>query len=199
MYQAHPVRHPQPLVGDVIFTRVGAKPFREIATATHSWTNHVGIVLSVDGAEPLVGESRFPVSGTTTFSRFVARSENQRYAVCRLREALTAQQEHRLRVAAQRRAGILYDTGFNLHSKRQYCSRYVREVLAEATGVQVGEIQTFADLLEQQPGVNLKFWKAWYFGAIPWHRETVTPASLLRSNAMPLIFDSARSMQTVPL
>lgn len=191
MSQLHPVSHPQPLVGDVIFIRVGARPFREIASATNSWTNHVGIVLSTDGAEPLVGESRFPLSGSTTFSRFVARSEDRRYAIARLRTALTAEQQHALRLAAQRRAGVLYDTGFNLHSRRQYCSRYVREVLAEATGVQVGEIQSFSELLEQQPGVNLKFWKAWYFGAIPWQRKTVTPASLLRSAEMPLVFDSA--------
>lgn len=191
MSQLHPVSHPQPLVGDVIFIRVGARPFREIASATNSWTNHLGVVLSVDGAEPLIGESRFPLSGTTTFSRFIARSEDKRYAIARLRHALTPDQQHALRTAAQRRASVLYDTGFNLRSKRQYCSRYVREVLAEATGVEVGEIQSFSELLEQQPGVNLKFWKAWYFGAIPWQRKTVTPASLLRSAEMPLVFDSA--------
>lgn len=197
MSQPHPVSHPQPIVGDVIFIRVGAKPFRQIASATNSWTNHVGIVLSVDGEEPLIGESRFPLSGSTTFSKFVARSEDKRYAVARLRTALTTGQQHALRVAAQRRSCVLYDTGFNLNSRRQYCSRYVREVLAEATGVHVGEVQTFAQLLEQQPGVNLKFWKAWYFGAIPWQRKTVTPASLLRCPKMPLVFDSA-TMRSAP-
>ncbi|HEX7686926.1 MAG TPA: hypothetical protein VF453_04415, partial [Burkholderiaceae bacterium] len=61
-------------VGDIVFTRVGAYPFRKVADATGTWTNHVGIVLSTAGPEPVLGESRFPFSGTTPFARFVARS-----------------------------------------------------------------------------------------------------------------------------
>jgi hypothetical protein len=182
-------------VGDVIFIRVSAKPFREVAAATNSWTNHVGIVVAIDGEEPLIGESTFPVSRTTTLSKFVARSQNSRYVVARLKTELSSNDQQRLIMAAKRRTGILYDTGFNLHSPRQFCSRYVREVLSEATGVNVGEVQTFADLLKQQPGVNLDFWKVWYFGHIPWERETVTPASLLQSPALRIVFDSATATQ----
>ena len=91
--------------------------------------------------------------------------------------------------SADRRAGILYDTGFNLHSRRQFCSRYVREVLIEATGQSVGEVETFSHLLASRPNANVGFWKAWYFGNIPWDRETVTPASLLRSPALKTVFD----------
>ncbi|MBZ8143709.1 hypothetical protein CLD22_28325, partial [Rubrivivax gelatinosus] len=32
-------------VGDIVFIRVRARPFREVARATNSWTNHVGIVV----------------------------------------------------------------------------------------------------------------------------------------------------------
>ncbi len=91
--------------------------------------------------------------------------------------------------AAQRRLGIFYDTGFDLHSGRQFCSRYASEVLAEATGVQVGEVETFATLLAHRPEVDLGFWRLWYFGRIPWARETVTPASMLRSPEVRTIFD----------
>ena len=89
-------------------------------------------------------------------------------------------------------------SGFDLHSRRQFCSRYVREVLAEATGVHVGEVQTFADLLQQQPGASLDFWKVWYFGRIPWQRATVTPASLLQSHALQIVYDSDAAVQAVP-
>jgi hypothetical protein len=74
----------------------------------------------------------------------------------------------------------------------------VREVLAEATGVNVGEVQTFADLLKQHPGVSLDFWKVWYFGRIPWQRTTVTPASLLQSHALQIVYDSDAAVQAVP-
>jgi len=39
-------------------------------------------------------------------------------------------------------------TGFDLHSPGQFCSRFVREVLLEATGVEVGEVETFGALTE---------------------------------------------------
>jgi hypothetical protein len=175
-------------VGDLVFIRIPAKPFREVAAATDSWTNHVGIVVAIDGREPVIAESAFPLSGTTALSRFIQRSEGGRVEVRRLNVELTAGQRQRMRAAADRRRGILYDTGFDLHSRRQFCSRYVREVVAEATGIELGEKETFAELLKKQPDFDLTFWRFWYFGSIPWSRETVTPASLLRSPELHLVF-----------
>jgi hypothetical protein len=176
-------------VGDVIFIRVLAKPFREVASATRSWTNHVGVVIGRIDGEPLVGESKFPLSRVTPLSAFVRRSERGRVAVCRLRAPLNDQQRERVREAALRRVGIWYDTGFNLLSRRQFCSRYVREVLHEATGIPIGEVQTFAALLGQHPGADLSFWRLWFFGRIPWTRETVSPASLLHCPELQPVFD----------
>lgn len=177
--------------GDVLFIRVPIKPFKEIADATMSWANHVGIVVAIDGHEPLVAESTFPLSRLTPLSRFVLRSEGRRVAVSRLHEPLTAQHHWQLYTAAHKRLGLLYDTGFNLHSNRQFCSKFVREVLAEATGQHVGEIESFKTLLTRNPEARLGFWRVWYFGRIPWHRETVTPASLLNSPALKPLFDGA--------
>jgi Permuted papain-like amidase enzyme, YaeF/YiiX, C92 family len=172
-----------------VFIRVAAKPFREVAAATGSWTNHVGVVVDTSGAEPMIGESKFPLSRRTPWSAFVARSEGGRVSVARLRTELTPEQRPQVVAAADRRVGILYDTGFNLNSRRQFCSRYVREVLIEATGTSVGEVETFSHLLVSRPDANLGFWKVWYFGNIPWGRETVTPASVLRSPALRTVFD----------
>jgi hypothetical protein len=176
-------------VGDVIFIRVTAKPFREVAAATDSWTNHVGIVVEVSGKEPLIGESTIPFSRIAPFSRFAARSEGGRMAVSRLQNELTGEQEQNVLIAARQRVGIFYDTGFNLHSRGQFCSRFVREVLREATGETVGEVETFVQLLSRHPKTDLSFWKIWYFGHIPWQRQTVTPASLLHSAALRPVFD----------
>ena len=176
-------------VGDVVFIRIPARPFREVADATGSWTNHVGIVTDVSGGEPQVAESRFPWSGSTTLSRFAARSDGGRLAVARLSPPPTPAEQARIQAAAAHREGVLYDTGFDLHSKRQFCSRFVREVLVEATGRAVGDVETFATLLARQPDAHLGFWRAWYFGRIPWQRETVTPASVLRSPELALVFD----------
>jgi len=182
-------------VGDLVFIRVSAKPFREVASTTGSWSNHVGIVIDTGGAQALIGESTFPFSRTTTLSAFVARSAQGRVAVMRLKAGLTAAQQEQVRAAAEARSGIFYDTGFDLHSKRQFCSRYVREVLQQATGIAVGEIETFATLLARRPETNLGFWKLWYFGNIPWERETVSPASLMQSTDVSMAYDGSTAPQ----
>lgn len=179
----------QMTVGDVVFIRVPAKPFREVATATASWTNHVGVVIASDPTGVFIAESTFPFARKTTLDRFIDRSTDGRVAVSRLRTPLARTQVERLLNAVERRLGTFYDTGFNLHSRRQFCSRFVREVLDEATGIQVGEVETFAQLLNRRPGADLSFWTAWYFGRIPWSRETVTPASLLVSPDLEPVFD----------
>lgn len=176
-------------VGDVVFIHIRALPFMKIANATASWTNHVGVVVDTSGSEPLIAESCFPFSCTTTLKRFVRRSGGARIAVKRVATALTDKQRNKIKSSAQKRSGIFYDTGFDLHSSRQFCSRFVREVLAEATGIEVGHIESLDSLFKGNPAIDLRFWKLWYFGNIPWHRQTVTPASLLRCQKMNSIFD----------
>jgi cell wall-associated NlpC family hydrolase len=176
-------------VGDLVFIHVGFKPFREVATATGSWTNHVGIVVAADSHGVQVAEATVPWSRRGSLQRFVARSEGGRVAVRRLAQPLTEAQIQQVDAAARRREGVLYDTGFDLHSPRQFCSRFVHEVLRDATGHTVGEVQTFHHLLQQQPGTELGFWRAWYLGQIPWQRHTVTPASVLQSPLLQTVFD----------
>lgn len=187
------IAHAEPLpplaVGDLVFIRVPYKPFREVATATGSWTNHVGVVVSTEGGRVQMAESTLPLSRTTSLDRFVQRSEGGRVAVRRLAEPLTPQQAGRVAAAAQARLGVRYDTGFDLHSGGQFCSRFVHEVLRDATGHDVGEVQTFAQLLNERPGTGLGFWRVWYFGRIPWQRETVTPASVMQSPLLQAVFD----------
>ena len=176
-------------VGDIVFTRIGAYPFRKVAEATGTWTNHVGIVLDVSAKEPVIGESRFPFSGSTTLSRFVARSAGGRAAVMRLPTPLTEAQQIAIVAAAAQREHVFYDTGFDARSHRQFCSRYVREVLQQGAGVEVGRVETFQALLKSAPAADVGFWRVWYFGSIPWQRETVTPASVLRTPGLQTVFD----------
>jgi hypothetical protein len=176
-------------VGDIVFTRIGAYPFRKVAEATGTWTNHVGIVLDVSGKEPVIGESRFPFSGSTALRRFVARSAGGRVAVMRLATPLTQAQRVAIVAAAAQREHVFYDTGFDARSHRQFCSRYVREVLQQGAGVEVGQVETFQTLLKSAPASDVGFWRVWYFGSIPWQRETVTPASVLHTPGLQTVFD----------
>lgn len=177
-------------IGDLVFIRVTARPFLEVASATCSWTNHVGIVVGVRGNDSLIAESTFPLSRITTMSRFLARSEHGEFAVARLRQPLESSQQRRLIAAAMRRMRVFYDTGFNLESRRQFCSRFVREVIFEATGVSIGDVETFETLLRRNPRHRIGFWKCWYLGRIPWRRRTVTPATLLESPDVLILLDT---------
>jgi hypothetical protein len=176
-------------VGDIVFTRIGGRPFAQVAAATGTWTNHVGIVVGFNWFGPVVAESRIPISCRTPFRWFVRRSAHGRVAVLRLPRSLSEEEIALLRRSMRRRLGRLYDTGFNLKSRRQFCSRFVREVLQESTGEAIGEVQTFRELLERNPGADLRIWKMWYFGRIPWERTTVTPESLYTCRSLKVVFD----------
>lgn len=176
-------------VGDLVFIQVPLVLFRKVAEATCSWTNHVGVVISKSNGVPVLAESRFPFSTTTSLARFVGRSGHGRVALARPTTPLDEVQRASLAAAARKRMGIFYDTGFDLHSRRQFCSRFVREVMAEATGHWLGEVTNFADLLAANPRADQRFWQLWYFGRIPWQRKTVAPASLLGDQQLAVIFD----------
>lgn len=179
-------------VGDLVFILIDNPLYRRVANASASWTNHVGIVIDIDGAEPVIAESRVPVSGCTTLSRYLARSASGRVAVRRLSAQPDATA---IAAAARKRMGRLYHTGFNLDSSRQFCSKFVREVLLEATGQAVGEVQCFSALFASNPQADLRFWRWWYFGNIPWQRRTVTPASQLHSPLLHTVFDGFAAPQ----
>jgi hypothetical protein len=137
-------------VGDVVFIRIPHAPFTKVSDTTLSWTNHVGIVMDVSGSEPVIAESHVPFSGKTGWTKFAQRSEQGRVAVTRLAINLDPSQRERLVRAATARFGVRYDTGFDLHSRGQFCSRFVREVLHEATGIEIGQVETFSKLLDRK-------------------------------------------------
>ncbi len=180
---------PMLAVGDIVFVRIGVYFFRKVATDTLSWTNHVGIVTSIDGDEPIVSESTVPWSKHTKLSTFLKRSEGGRVTVKRLPQALTLEQQEAIRIAANTRLRKFYDAGFNLQSRKQFCSRFVYEVLSEALGVSLGKVQTLRELLTENPAADMRFWRLWYLGRIPWARETVTPASQLNHEGLVTVFD----------
>jgi hypothetical protein len=186
---------PQLQVGDVVFIRIPVRLFLKVAEASNSWSNHVGIIVEHDGVDWVVAESCVPRVRRRHFRDFVARSDEGQFIVRRLPRALSATEQTKLRAAANRRMGLLYHTGFALRSKRQFCSKFVHELLAEGCGEQVGEIETFATLLARNPQVSLRFWRIWYMGRIPWQRETITPDSLLRSSRLQTLVTCQATMK----
>jgi hypothetical protein len=181
---------PQLQDGDLIFIRISNPIFRRVAETTDSWETHVGILFAGTNGTWQVAESTFPFSRFSPLERFVARSEKGRFCVIRYRGGLAPEEKLDLRLSAGLRMGIRYDLGFNYDSPRLYCSKFVRQVYQEATGYEVGRLETFRELLADNPRAPLGFWRAWYFGFIPWDRRCVTTTSQLNSPEFSLVFDS---------
>ncbi|POT58534.1 hypothetical protein C3432_11675 [Citrobacter amalonaticus] len=179
--------------GDIVFTCIGAPLFREVSTASRCWCNHVGIVTGHNGDDYQVAESRIPLSGVTTLSKFIQRSVGQQYAVRRFRGGLTTAQKLSVMEQVPARLHKFYHTGFEYDSSRQFCSKFVFDIYKDALGIQIGNVETFGQLLKSNPEAKLLFWKFWFLGSIPWDRKTVTPASLWLHPELSLVcgmFDS---------
>lgn len=177
-------------IGDIIFTCIGTTLFRQIASASLCWSNHVGLIIGHNGQDYLVAESRVPFSTTTTLTRFIQRSADHRYGIRRLSTHLSDQQKAALIAQVTSRLNKFYHTGFDYNSSRQFCSKFVFDIYQSALSIKIGEIETFGELLSKNPNAKLNFWKLWFIGQIPWERATVTPASLWSHPQLELIYRS---------
>ena len=157
--------------GDIIFISRIHPLYRRIAETSRSWESHVGILLRNSKGAWTVAQSTIPVSNVVPLDRFVGASDKGRFLVRRLRGGISADGVDRLRAATARRMGVVYDPGFKYDSQRQYCSKFVFDCFHEATGQQVGRLETFADMLAENPRAPVAFWRAWFLGRIPWERR----------------------------
>lgn len=164
--------------GDLIFLDMPEYLFRQVAKGTNSWTSHVGIAFYDQERGWIVAESTIPLSRETGLCDYLSRSTAYKFEVKRLNRPLTSVEKVALRSASVSMLNQLYHLGFNFDSPRLYCSKFVY-LAYQSIGIEVGQIETFHNLIEANPSASLTFWKFWFFGAIPWQRRTVTPASQL--------------------
>lgn len=175
--------------GDILFISIDAFLYKQVARGTGSWCSHVGFVVKERG-QWLVLESKVPKVAATPLREFLARTCNSEVALRRLRQPLTGSDIGRLKKAAAEREGGWYHLGFNYDSARQFCSKFVYQVFQQALGVELGEVQTLRQLLDQNPQASVGFWRVWYLGFIPWQRRTVTPASQLVDSQLDTILST---------
>jgi len=164
--------------GDIIFISIASPLYRQVAKGTGSWTSHVGFVIKEDN-QWFVLESAVPTVRKVSLSSFVARTTNNEVSLLRLKNELSQDDIEKLKATAQKRMGRFYHLGFNFDSKRQFCSKFVYLTYKEALGIELGKVQTLAELLEENPQASVNFWRCWFFGFVPWQRRTITPASQL--------------------
>jgi len=189
--ESHPLELPVQ-AGDIIFIAVPNYLFRQVSLATQCPSNHVGIVFHDPVKGWLVAESAVPLSRYTPLSKFIARSKDGWCVLRRDRNGLNECQVTALRAQCDARMGIFYNAGFGYESKGLFCSKFVHDVYLSALGTEIGEMETFSHLLARNPRAGLTFWRAWFFGRIPWNRLTVTPASQFESPLLVTAWESCR-------
>lgn len=181
-------------VGDVIFTEIASNPvgafvFGHVAQLTSSWTSHVGIVIEEAGGAKIVAEATTSLfdsrSRKTPLCEFLAHSKAGHFALRRLPGGFDPAKVPALERAIDARMGIRYDTGFDLDDpSTTYCSRFVREIYLEATGVELGRIQTLREIVDEKKAVDPSYddtlIRLWFLSPqVPWCRRMVSPASEL--------------------
>lgn len=173
--------------GDILFISINSFLYKQVARGTGSWCSHVGFVVREQG-EWFVMESAVPVVKRSPLRSFLSKTCEDQVAIRRLKSGVSSDQIGRLKTEAEKRLGAFYHLGFKYDSKRQFCSKFVHECFRDALGIKLGKVETLEVLLEQNPQASVGFWRAWYFGMIPWQRRTLTPASQLADDALETVF-----------
>ena len=173
--------------GDILFISINSFLYKQVARGTGSWCSHVGFVVREQG-EWFVMESAVPVVKRSPLRSFLSKTCEDQVAIRRLKSGVSSDQIDRLKAEADKRLGAFYHLGFKYDSKRQFCSKFVHECFRDALGIKLGKVETLEVLLEQNPQASVGFWRAWYFGLIPWQRRTLTPASQLADDALETVF-----------
>lgn len=173
-------------VGDVIFIEASNYIFQRVSIAQGGWQNHVGIVVEEKG-ELVVAESTIPWVRTTSICKFNYKSKDLKFSVKRVYRELLMSEEKGLYLLAKDLKKTLYDLGFDFASNRMYCSKFVRHLVKEIMGIELGTKQKLAELYKNQEDSEVAFWTVWYGGKIPWERVTVTPKSLYDDSQLDLV------------
>lgn len=180
----------RPAVGDIVFTRIGGPIFSRVAETTGSWTSHVGIIVDFQRGDWIVAESGIPVVRKTPLRRFLSRSVDHEFAILRLKTEPTSAGKRAMLAFADSQMGRFYSLGFDLRSRKTFCSKFVRDVVYAGTHQSIGEVETFDHLLHRNPHAPLLFWRLWFLGFVPWQRTTVTPASELSSPLLKIVIQN---------
>jgi hypothetical protein len=141
----------------------------------------VGIIVDYQHGDWIVAESGIPCVRKTPLRKFLGRSVNQAFSIRRLKTEPSYEEKCAMLKFADSQMGKFYSLGFDLQSRKTFCSKFVHDAVFESTHQSIGEVETFDHLLHRNPDAPLTFWRTWFFGFIPWQRTTITPASELDS------------------
>ena len=167
-----------PRDGDIIFHTSRSAQSAAIQKATHSPYSHVGVIFIRDG-KPFVFEAIATVR-YTPLEAWIARGDQGRFVVKRLKQPMSPQQATKLRAAASPYLGKAYDLYFEWSDQRIYCSELVWKMYESALGVRLGELQKLREFDLGDPAVRAKM-RERYGEKVPLEEPVISPARLFGS------------------
>lgn len=170
--------------GDLIFQTSHSPQSRAIQLATSSPYSHMGIVIHRNG-NPFVYEAGATV-GYTPLAEWIARGENGRYVVKRLKNAdrlLTGESLSKLRRVAEEFHHKPYDPYFAWSDRQIYCSELVWKIYQRTLGLEIGRPQKLKafDLTSKTVRTQLR---QRYGKKIPYNERVISPAAMFNSRLL---------------
>lgn len=133
--------------GDLVFHESRSAQSEMVRTLTQSRWTHLGVVLR-EKDRLLVFEAVSPVK-TTPLEQWAARGKDGRFVAKRLANAdarLTPAVLEKMRALGKSWLGRPYDLRFRWDDQSLYCSELAYKLFDRAAGVQLGKLQTAADM-----------------------------------------------------
>lgn len=170
--------------GDIIFQSSISPQCQAIKQATHSPYSHCGIVYK-EGNKFYVYEAIEPIS-KTPLKEWIARSDNNEYAVRRLKNAdavLTAHVIAKMKKAGERFSDKHYDAYFGWSDDLIYCSELVWKIYKEGAGLEIGHLKKLREFDLSSPLVKQTMQQR--YGNIPPLDElAISPGDLYNSDLL---------------
>jgi hypothetical protein len=170
--------------GDLIFQASLSGQSDAIQIATRSEYSHCGIIYK-EKERFYVFEAVQPVK-TTPLEQWIARGENGRYVIKRLknaRQVLTPETLQKMKQEGAKLMGKNYDLSFAWSDENIYCSELIWKVYQRAAGIEIGKLQKLRDF-DLSHEIVKKIMRERYGDQLPMDETVISPAAIFDSELL---------------
>jgi hypothetical protein len=176
-----------PKSGDIIFQTSQSSQSKLIQAVTLSPFSHVGVI-TIKNGQSYVYEAIKTVQ-LTPLKTWIARGQNGKYSVYRLKEDLNDVQVNHLTNAASEFQGQSYDIGFKWSDEQLYCSELVWKVYKNGLSIELIEPRPMKSYVGLNEQAKQEMYKRW--GNNEYINElTVAPSDLAKSHLLELTYSN---------
>lgn len=167
--------------GDIIFQTSLSNQSKAIQLATQSKYSHCGMIYKSEN-DFYVFEAIQLVT-TTPLPKWIARGENGKYVIKRLKNAdavLTPSTLNKMKEVGNEFKGKDYDLTFEWSDDKIYCSELIWKIYKRSTGIEIGKLEKLSDFDLTNSAVKSKM-KERYGAKIPLNETVISPAAIFDS------------------